>query len=404
MKKRFILFSFIFTGTIFLKTQAQFVSNSLLSVRNNGLLSAKGDFVLNGNNSAILNDGLINITGNWINNSSGAAFNVVSSGNVVFSGDNQSIAGISSTRFPGLVLAGSGVKTITINTDVNVGLDLADKELKIQDKILTILSGRADAVKATSGFVSTNNGGKFQRVTNLTDSYLFPLGSDEGGTSRLSHLIVSPKDNTDNIYGVTFINRNPSDDGYVTTQKRFDVNTVNDKYYYVLDHPSGNTAADFTLLYNAVNDGSFNQIVSWLKPLIGWEKAGISNFQTITGNNNGLDASLTFSSLKSFTNIPVTFAGTLTNNDPFTFFNTFTPNGDGKNDRWEIKNIDLFPDNELIILNRWGAEVFNIKNYNNSKAWDGSGLSSGTYYYLLKVNVNGEPKVYKGFIALLKNE
>ncbi|WP_026903965.1 gliding motility-associated C-terminal domain-containing protein [Pedobacter glucosidilyticus] len=402
MKKRLILFSFIFIGTTFLEAQAQFVSNGIMSVRSTGLLSVKNDFIKAGN-GVILNDGLINITGNWINNSSGAAFNVVSAGSVVLSGNNQVVSGLSVTRFPGLTLTGTGVKTLAINTDVNVGLDLTDRELKLEDKTLTILTGRADAVKTTTGFVSTNIGGKFQRLTNLTDNYLFPLGSNEGGTLRLSNLIVSPKDNTDNIYGVTFINRNPSNDGYATTQKRFDVNTVNDKYYYVLDHVSGNTPADFTLFYNAVNDGSFNQIVSWLKPLIGWEKAGISNSQTIPGNN-GFDASLTFSSLKSFTNIPVTFAGTLTNNDPFTFFNTFTPNGDGKNDRWEIKNIDLFPDNELIILNRWGAEVFNIKNYNNSKAWDGSGLSSGTYYYLLKVNVNGEPKVYKGFIALLKNE
>lgn len=402
MKKRLILFSFIFIGTTFLEAQAQFVSNGIMSVRSTGLLSVKNDFIKAGN-GVILNDGLINITGNWINNSSGAAFNVVSAGSVVLSGNNQVVSGLSVTRFPGLTLTGTGVKTLAINTDVNVGLDLTDRELKIEDKTLTILTGRADAVKTTTGFVSTNTGGKFQRLTNLTDNYLFPLGSNEGGTLRLSNLIVSPKDNTDNIYGVTFINRNPSNDGYATTQKRFDVNTVNDKYYYVLDHVSGNTPADFTLFYNAVNDGSFNQLVSWLKPLIGWEKAGISNSQTIPGNN-GFDASLTFSSLKSFTNIPVTFAGTLTNNDPFTFFNTFTPNGDGKNDRWEIKNIDLFPDNELIILNRWGAEVFNIKNYNNSKAWDGSGLSSGTYYYLLKVNVNGEPKVYKGFIALLKNE
>ncbi|WP_304062198.1 gliding motility-associated C-terminal domain-containing protein [Pedobacter glucosidilyticus] len=402
MKKRLILFSLLLSGSVFSKLQAQFVNNGTLSVRANGVITVKSDFI-NAGNGIIFNDGIISIYGNWINNSSGMAFNNVSSGNVLLSGANQSIGGLSTTRFPVLTLAGTGFKTLNVNTDVNVALDLADKELKLNDKTLTILSGKADAVKTTTGFVSTNTGGKFQRLTNLTDNYLFPLGSNEGGTLRLSNLIVSPKDNTDNIYGVTFINRNPSNDGYATTQKRFDVNTVNDKYYYVLDHVSGNTPADFTLFYNAVNDGSFNQIVSWLKPLIGWEKAGISNSQTIPGNN-GFDASLTFSSLKSFTNIPVTFAGTLTNNDPFTFFNTFTPNGDGKNDRWEIKNIDLFPDNELIILNRWGAEVFNIKNYNNSKAWDGSGLSSGTYYYLLKVNVNGEPKVYKGFIALLKNE
>nr|MBC7614392.1 gliding motility-associated C-terminal domain-containing protein [Pseudopedobacter sp.] len=92
----------------------------------------------------------------------------------------------------------------------------------------------------------------------------------------------------------------------------------------------------------------------------------------------------------------------VSNNDPLTFFNSFTPDGDGINDRWEIKNIDLFPDNDLTILNRWGSEVLKVKSYNNANAWDGLGLNNGTYFYILKVNVNGEFKVYKGFITLLK--
>ena len=92
------------------------------------------------------------------------------------------------------------------------------------------------------------------------------------------------------------------------------------------------------------------------------------------------------------------------NNDPITIFNIFSPDGDGKNDKWEIKNIDLFPDNELTILNRWGSEIVKIKGYNNANAWDGAGLNNGTYFYLLKVTINNEAKVYKGFITLLKND
>ena len=65
---------------------------------------------------------------------------------------------------------------------------------------------------------------------------------------------------------------------------------------------------------------------------------------------------------------------------------------------------DCNPINELTILNRWGSEVFKAKNYKNSNAWDGLGLNTGTYFYLLKVNVNNEPKVYKGFITLLRHD
>ena len=49
--------------------------------------------------------------------------------------------------------------------------------------------------------------------------------------------------------------------------------------------------------------------------------------------------------------------------------NVITPNGDGYNDTWFIQNIGLFPSNSVIILNRWGDQVFVANNYQNN--WDG---------------------------------
>jgi gliding motility-associated-like protein len=67
--------------------------------------------------------------------------------------------------------------------------------------------------------------------------------------------------------------------------------------------------------------------------------------------------------------------------------NTFTPNSDGYNDTWEIPNIKNYPDSELMIVNRWGNEVFRMTNYDNS--WDGTGLPEGTYFYSLKITASG---------------
>ena len=55
--------------------------------------------------------------------------------------------------------------------------------------------------------------------------------------------------------------------------------------------------------------------------------------------------------------------------------NTFTPNGDGKNDAFEIVGINSFPENNLMIFNRWGNKVYEKDAYDNS--WKGTNGKSG---------------------------
>jgi gliding motility-associated-like protein len=62
--------------------------------------------------------------------------------------------------------------------------------------------------------------------------------------------------------------------------------------------------------------------------------------------------------------------------------NVFTPNGDGINDYFEIKNLESYISNELVIYNRWGRKVFEASNYTNT--WNGGSLTNGAYFYVLK--------------------
>jgi gliding motility-associated-like protein len=80
--------------------------------------------------------------------------------------------------------------------------------------------------------------------------------------------------------------------------------------------------------------------------------------------------------------------------------NSFSPNADGINDLWVIDNLELYPDNELVVLNRWGNEVLTANGYQND--WNGSQLGEGTYFYILKVNVCSGYKVFDGFITILR--
>jgi gliding motility-associated-like protein len=75
---------------------------------------------------------------------------------------------------------------------------------------------------------------------------------------------------------------------------------------------------------------------------------------------------------------------------------TFSPNGDGVNDYFIIPGLDDFDGNEIYIYNRWGGEVFYMKDYDNS--WGGKSsvaigaddLPQGTYFYVVKLTMSGK--------------
>jgi gliding motility-associated-like protein len=398
------LLSFLFSFFLMLifsnKTDAQFVNNgTTIFISAGGNVFVDGDFY--NQSGSIIDLGDLTLKGNWLNDDNKGAFNIASSGNVSFTGANQTIGGTQTTIFPNVILSGTGIKKLLINTSVNGTLNLNDRELAADSKNLFLLSNNPNTISLTSGFISTDNRGFLYRNTNSQSAYLFPLGSKLTGTLVYRPVSTKVKDNSNNTFGVNFTDKDPSSEGYNRNSKRFDVNEINPLYFHLLDQRTGNSPADFTFYYNNPGDGNFNQLVDWIKFNL-WEKAGIANPQPFIGGNAQLNQLMTYSSLQTISSLPIALSSIVSNNDPLTFFNSFTPDGDGINDRWEIKNIDLFPDNDLTILNRWGSEVLKVKGYNNANAWDGLGLNNGTYFYILKVNVNGEFKVYKGFITLLK--
>ncbi|MBK9285833.1 MAG: gliding motility-associated C-terminal domain-containing protein [Sphingobacteriaceae bacterium] len=82
----------------------------------------------------------------------------------------------------------------------------------------------------------------------------------------------------------------------------------------------------------------------------------------------------------------------------------FTPNGDGKNDLFEIKGLHQFPHNELVIYNRWGNLIHKKSPYENN--WDGTSektsgkLPAGTYYFILKLG-DANNTVYRGYVQVM---
>jgi gliding motility-associated-like protein len=78
--------------------------------------------------------------------------------------------------------------------------------------------------------------------------------------------------------------------------------------------------------------------------------------------------------------------------------NVFTPNGDGVNDTFTFPKLEIFHENDLLVFDRYGKEVFSRKDYDGS--WDGNGFAAGVYYYSFTEKRYGT--TYKGWLQILR--
>jgi gliding motility-associated-like protein/uncharacterized repeat protein (TIGR01451 family) len=83
----------------------------------------------------------------------------------------------------------------------------------------------------------------------------------------------------------------------------------------------------------------------------------------------------------------------------------FSPDGDGINDTFVIGGLfDLYPQNKITIVDRWGSFVFSTEPYHENwwdgKNYRGEDMPRGTYYYVLELGPGNEP--IRGFIYLAR--
>lgn len=118
---------------------------------------------------------------------------------------------------------------------------------------------------------------------------------------------------------------------------------------------------------------------------------GVGEYWVQVTDFNGCVDTASFSLIQPFIlNIPV----------------AISPNGDGLNDVFIIDGLEDYPENTLVVFNRWGDIVFRESPYMNS--WGGEStadlqigkneLPDGTYFYHLRVK--DQPEVLKGSIII----
>lgn len=81
--------------------------------------------------------------------------------------------------------------------------------------------------------------------------------------------------------------------------------------------------------------------------------------------------------------------------------NVITPNNDGINDFFLIDEVSLFPNNTLIIVNRWGNVVYRQDGYNNT--FNGDNLVDGTYFYTFyREGVDYPTDYFEGHLTIIR--
>lgn len=81
-----------------------------------------------------------------------------------------------------------------------------------------------------------------------------------------------------------------------------------------------------------------------------------------------------------------------------------SPNADGANDEWIIDGIELFPNCEVEVYNRWGELLFQSVGYKETwkGTFKGQDLPVGTYYYVIDLKDELFPDAYTGPITIMR--
>jgi len=206
-------------------------------------------------------------------------------------------------------------------------------------------------------------------------SWTFP----NGNTSDLDELIIAISDSTNGWYSLELF----SDAGCVYADSIFiEFNTF----------PTFSFPDDTTMCA-----GEFISIVDELDSIL-YDWAGYGVLDSVILYNSQ-EIIITATSPQGCTMVDTFFVNVVDCDNELP--NVITPNGDGVNDFFIIDEAPLFPNNRLVIINRWGQVVYEENGYNN--LFNGLDLSDGVYFYVFHKNFRDVPEdKTEGYLTLIR--
>jgi gliding motility-associated-like protein len=389
MKKNTTIVFLLFVAVCFSQTTVQ----SKLTITKGTQVSILNNFNM-GTTANVVNDGELILKANIINNGILSYSPTSTSSKVHFLGDENQEIGGANTFFLYNVLFNNNGATLSAPVQIDNDADFTKGIVNNRDYGGTLFFNEL------SDHINTSDESFVNGTVLRTGSLDFTLPVGIQNTYR--PISIEGLSATNSFSSTYFLEN--SNIEYPHDKKTDLIEFIDTNEYWELERTEGNDFAIIELTRNVATssaeimnaDVNNIHIARWDADRNFWvDEGGVAN------PTNG--------SIKTITNVsgygvyalaPI-YADKVLPED-LVVYNNLTPNGDGINDVLVIVGIEEYPDNVVLIFNRWGSKVSEIKGYNNEeKAFRGfsnAGLTlnnsevlpSGTYFYVLTYTVNGK--------------
>lgn len=383
----------------------QVTNHNTLAIQEPGIVSLLYDYA-NSQNGELINNGNLYVYKNFRNDGVITYGQNKKSSTVHFVGDKaQYLGGIGTSNYLNINFN---------NTSSGVSLIL-EKSIQIYGEV-NFLKGIINQSNRSSVTFENNSEhfnlsddsfflGKVSKRGN--DSFEFPVGTIINGDSFVRPVEIGKPNNQNDLFSAEyfFVNANSL---YPNTKKQHDIKYVNNLEYWNIEQEQGTSKVSVTLSWNA--NTSANEIL-FADPLdiiiVRWDGNNwVSEGGTVEVGNNKITAVplgygiFALGLIKRTIELPT----------------SFSPNGDGINDRFIIPNLEReYPNFNLKVYNRYGSVLYDY--YNNGSEspdwWDGksrgrnltisnsSVVPAGTYFYVIDFN-DGQRKPEQSWLYLNK--
>jgi gliding motility-associated-like protein len=389
MKKNTTIYFLLFVAVCFSQTTVQ----SKLTITKGTQVSVLDNFNIT-TTANVVNDGELILKANIINNGIVSYSPTSTSSKVHFVGDDNQEIGGANTLFLYNVLFNNNGSTLSASVQIDNDADFTKGIVNNRDYGGTLFFNEL------SDHLNTSDESFVDGTALRTGSLDFTLPVGKQNTYRPISLEGLSATNS---FSSTYFLEN-SNIEYPHDKKTDLIEFIDTNEYWELERTEGN---DFTIIELTRNGATSSaeimnadvnniHIARWDADRNFWvDEGGIAN------PTNGSIKTITNVSGYGIYALATIYTDKVLPGD-VVVYNNLTPNGDGINDVLVIVGIEKHLDNVVLIFNRWGSKVSEIKGYNNEeKAFRGfsnTGLTlnnsevvpSGTYYYVLMYTANGQ--------------